>query len=573
MYIPKHIVILKCFYQVSLLVLALIILSSHALAKESNQYQNQTGFLVLTADRGFVGNEEIRDAFELFAESYNAALVFVTDEHTEKYLKISLNALVDKGAERIKVIPLFISAANPRYQLARKLLSRQQLTVPISYTHPYGESFFAVEDLVDKFRVIEYPANTHVLVVGYGATDPVNAQKMQKDWERIAGQAAAGFGFKSLQVVLAYDGKSEEIEQHTALLRQALISSRAAQEMDDKTKAIVVPFHFGPKHDSMMSFDMELKRLLPAGMQLLSESKSNIDTLAIWLQREANLSQPLTSEDIGVVFLAHGSTFDWNEQLREAVQSLMNRYKIEFAFSMADQFTIERAIRKLEQRRAKAAIIVRVFALEESFRHEIERMVGLDIENKVQNISEHDAHSGKEYAQHGMPENIPTRIRTRLPVRTTGGIGASPLFAAALFDRVRAISQNAAKETIILVAHGSGNDQQNEQWLQILETLATHIRKTGGNEFRAIKVATWREDWPDKREPWIEKVRAMVNEAQKQGGRALIIPARVMGEGHEKMFLAGLEYEFGSGFAPHPLFVQWVDEQIKSGMAQFRTHE
>ncbi len=213
MYIPKHIVILKYFYQASWFVLALIILTSHALAKESNQSQNQTGFLVLFADRGFVGNEEIRDAFESFAENYNAALVFVTDGHTEKYLKISLNTLLDKGAERIKVIPLFISAANPRYQLARDLLSRQQLSVPISYTRSYGESFFAVEDLIDKFRAIEYPSNAHVLVVGYGATDPVNAQKMQKDWQRIAEQAAAGFGFKSLQVVIAYDGKDEETER------------------------------------------------------------------------------------------------------------------------------------------------------------------------------------------------------------------------------------------------------------------------------------------------------------------------------------------------------------------------
>lgn len=231
MYIPKHIVILKYFYQASLLVLAMIILASHALAKESHQSQNQTGFLVLAADRGFVGNEEIRDAFESLAENHNAALVFVTDEHTEKYLKISLNILLGKGAERITVIPLFMSAANPRYQLARDLLSRQQLTVPISYTRPYGESFFAVEDLVDKFRLIEHPANTHVLVVGYGATDPVNAQKMQKDWQRITERAAADFGFKSLEVIIAYDGKDEETEQHAALLEPALINIRAATGM------------------------------------------------------------------------------------------------------------------------------------------------------------------------------------------------------------------------------------------------------------------------------------------------------------------------------------------------------
>lgn len=574
MYIPKHIVILKCFYQVSLFTLAMIILLGQALAKESNQHQdNQTGFLILTADRGFVGNEEIRDAFELFAEKHNAALIFVTDEHTEKYLKINLNTLLDKGAEHIKIIPLFISAVNPRYQLARELLSRQQLTVPMSYTRPYGESFFAVEDLVDKFRDIKHPANTHVLVVGYGATDPANAQKMQMDWERIVGQAAAGFGFKSLKVIIAYDGKDEESEQHTVLLEQALINSRTAQELDDKTQTIVVPFHFGPKHDSMVSFDMRHKQLLPAGMQFLSESRSNIDSLAIWSQREANRSQPLTSEDIGVVLLAHGADFDWNEQMRETVQPLMDRYKIEFAFSMADQSTIERAIHKLEQRGTKAAVIVRVFAWEESFRHEIERMIGLDIENKAQKTFEHEAHGGQGHALHGTNENIPTRIRTPLPVRTIGGIGASPLFAAALLDRARALSKDAAKETIILVAHGSEDDQQNEQWLQILETLAMHMRKTGGNEFRAIKVATWREDWSDKREPWIEKVHTMVEEAQKQGGRALVIPARVMGEGHEKKFLAGLEYELGSGFAPHPLFVQWIEEQIKAGIAQLRVNE
>ena len=71
----------------------------------------------------FVGNEEIRDASASFAENHNAALVFVTDEHTEKYLKISLNTLRDKGAERIKVLPLFISTANPRYQLARSTVT------------------------------------------------------------------------------------------------------------------------------------------------------------------------------------------------------------------------------------------------------------------------------------------------------------------------------------------------------------------------------------------------------------------------------------------------------------------
>jgi hypothetical protein len=108
-------------------------------------------------------------------------LIFVTDECTQKYHKAGLDMLLNKGVEHIVTIPLFISAATPRYQLARKLLEREKLTVPVSHAHPYGESFFAVEDLADKFPTIHYPADTAVLVIGYGAADDDSKQKMQAD--------------------------------------------------------------------------------------------------------------------------------------------------------------------------------------------------------------------------------------------------------------------------------------------------------------------------------------------------------------------------------------------------------
>jgi hypothetical protein len=115
--------------------------------------------------------------------------------------------------------------------------------------------------------------------------------------------------------------------------------------------------------------------------------------------------------------------------------------------------------------------------MEESFRREIERMVGLDIKNKVQKTSVHEVHDRQGFVPHGIIKNISTHIRTPLPIRTTGGIRAHPLFAAALLDRARTLPKDAAKETIILVAHSSGNDQQNEQWLQTLEAFVMHMRK------------------------------------------------------------------------------------------------
>lgn len=558
-----------------LLVLVMVsirpVIADNVLSKKNNQ----TGFLVLTADRGFVGNEEINDAFDIFTKERNASLIFVTDERTQKYLKAGLDMLLHKGAERIVIIPLFISAATPRYQLAHKLLEREKLTVPISYAHPYGKSFFAVEDLADKFRTIHHPADTTVLVVGYGATDDDSEQKMQADWKRIAEKAATGFDFASLQTLVAYEEKGEDAQQRTAELKQALANTHGAQKRaDSKAKTIIVPFHFGSKHDNMMSFDARLKRLLPSGVQLLADGNSDTNSLLTWLQREANRSQQLAAEDVGVVFLSHGADFNWNETMREAVQPLMKYYKIEFVFSMADQSTIQRAIRKLEQRGARAAVIVRAFALEESFRNDIERMVGLDVEGEAQDVADHPVHAGHGHGHghHGAAASPPARIRTALPIQTVGGLGSSPLFAAALLDRARALSGNPARETVILVAHGSGSDHQNEQWRKTLETIADHMRKAGGSDFQAIKVATWREDWLDKRAPSIEEIRAMIEDAKKQGGRAIVIPARITGQGFEKKFLAGLDYDLGSGFAPHPLFVRWVEEQIKAGIAQLNRH-
>jgi sirohydrochlorin ferrochelatase len=551
-------------------------------ASKKNVKDSKNGFLVIAPDRGFAGNEEIADAFDVFTKGRNASLVFVTDERSGKYIKSGLDTLVAAGARRIAAIPLFISAANPRFQLARTLLDREKPSVPVSYGRPYGETFFAVEDLADKFRAIKNPANSRVVVVGYGATDNDNEQAMRADLRRIAESAAAGFGLASIEVVIAYGLKDEEGEKKKAVFKREL--AEALNKTGDAPDTVVVPFHFGPRFDSMMSFDAQLRRQLPRGVQFIQKNGSDdsaVRNLAIWLAHAANRSQQLASQDFGIIVLSHGSDFIWNESVRNAVEPLTKDYKIEFAFSMADQPMIERAIHRLEQRGAKAAIIVRLFALSDSFRRPVERMAGADIEGvgaggagghgHAPNDGGHSQRGHGAHGGHGHdPSAIPTaRIRSTLPVETVGGLDSSPLFAEALLDRAQALSRNRTRDTVILVAHGSGDDRLNQQWEAQLEAIAEHMRTGGGSEFLAIRTATWREDWADKRGPQIEKIRTMVEDAARQGGRALVIPARTVGEGPERKFLSGLEYDLGSGFAPHPKFVQWMEEQIKRGVRQF----
>lgn len=526
------------------------------------------GFVAVAADRGFQGNEEIRDAFDAFAAGRNAELVFATDARTRETLDRAFSRLAERGAKHVVVLPVFMSAADPKFLQVKALLSTPPQ--PVTFARPFGESYLAVEALADRLRTVRGRGQTGIVVAGYGADGAGSRQRLTRDWQRIADRAADGFGFARVQSIVWDDGKVPEREAKRAESRRLL-----GQAVQGSGRVAVVPFHFGRRLDGMMSYDAELKQALSTGAEFVTHGPGPEALLATWMVREANRRSVLEPRDIGVILLAHGSDFHWNETMRQAVQPLETRYRVEYVFSMADQPLVERAIRRLENRGARAAVIVRVFGLEDSFKADVERMIGADIEGDraVSTKAIHAHHAGHGHAgSHGQEDpasSPPARIRSPLPMATVGGVGAHPLFAQALLERARALSREPRSETLILTAHGAGEDSRNEQWLKILGEVAAQM-KAGGMPFRDIRFATWREDWPDKRAPWVKAVRAMVEEAGRNGGRALVIPARTNGRGPERTLLEGMEYDLGEGFAPHPLFARWFQAQVEDGMAALR---
>lgn len=48
-------------------------------------------------------------------------------------------------------------------------------------------------------------------------------------------------------------------------------------------------------------------------------------------------------------------------------------------------------------------------------------------------------------------------------------------------------------------------------------------------------------------------------------------PETRTGQGMEEHFLKGLQFDLGTGFAPHPLFASWVEQQIQAGIAALGT--
>ena len=541
-------------------------------AQSSTPAQTDLGVLVVTPDRGFLGNAEIGDAFAAFAQGRNAELLYVTDARSEAVLDARLKSLRERGARAVAVLPLFVSTQEARWQLAQGWLqARKAQGLALLMAKPYGASYLAVEDLSARLRDTHTDAQ-RLLLVGYGAGSPGAAETMRAELRRI-GAFASTLPADAIDAVVYPERGAQE---------SAVLRSRFTDAVKAAHGAVIVPVGFTPRADTMMDFNGWFASDVPADATLVASPQATTDALTQWMQRAAAqvaLQQATVDPaQFGVVVLTHGADWFWNDAIEQALAPLASRQPMAFAFSMADPPTIERAVRELEHANARAVVVVRAFGMADSFRSDVDRMLGLDVESGAAPPA-HSDHAmggmagmhgmgGMDMGHHGASAGIAAapRIRSALPMVTVGGVDADPLFARALLANARSVSTGPVRETIILTAHGQGDDAANQRWLDLLNSLASQMRAIGGDHFRAIRVATWREDWPDKNKIAVAQVRAMVEEAGRDGGRALIVPARINGRGAADRYLAGLDFGWGQGFVQTPYFAQWVEQEIGKGV-------
>jgi sirohydrochlorin cobaltochelatase len=143
------------------------------------------------------------------------------------------------------------------------------------------------------------------------------------------------------------------------------------------------------------------------------------------------------------------------------------------------------------------------------------------------------------------------------------GLVEAPEMGEVLARRALALSRDPARENVLILAHGPGDDAENERWLYQLDARAEVVRRAA--PFGTVRVETLREDWPEKRELAEKRIRAFVEQALQQGRRALVVPFRVQGFGPYAEVLKGLDYvSDGQGLVPHPFVTQWIAQQIET---------
>ncbi len=513
----------------------------------------EAGFLLVAPDRGYAGNQKVRKSFVQLEKKHNAELVFITDERMEPYLKKALNQL-NKKAKKIVVLPLFFSTAHPKLTSFRKMLTKLTEEKDIIFARSFGNSYLAVEMLIERLKAMDLNEKNDALVlVAHGADTDKTLKLMRRDFLRIADLALKDFSDKTIDVVvLPGDRYARDYRQRD---EQAWAEIKKLGKTKGGGKAI--PLHLGPELDGMMSVNSWVEDKLPKSMQIAKFDDNEVALFSLWMQREANRYLSSKEAPLGIVFNAHGSDFHWNQGMRDAVEELTQKYPVEFAFSMADADDLRQAVSRLENRGVGVIVVVRVFGMRASFRHSVERLIGLDIDapELCKTEDEDDKHEGE----------LPKRLRTTALVVTEGGLGDSPLFARSMLEKAQQLSTNIANDTVIIVAHGKGSDTANQQWLNVLSSLVKQMKAMGGDKFKDIFYQTWQEDWEDKRGDRISAVLKMVNDANKEGGNAIIIPARTTGEGRAKSFLKDANYKAAKGFAPHPLFSIWIEQQLVRG--------
>ncbi|MBX3200639.1 MAG: hypothetical protein KF894_21050 [Labilithrix sp.] len=255
------------------------------------------------------------------------------------------------------------------------------------------------------------------------------------------------------------------------------------------------------------------------------------------------------------------------------MKPLKARYTIEVAFGMADAASLQEGIHRLEAQDVGRIGVVRLFVSGESWFERTEQILGLrpgappraEPDAGGAGHAHHGAghaHHGAGHAHHGGHSMELFRVDSGASFAlTTEGLADAPEIGAVLADRAAALSKTPAREDVLILAHGPGDDAENERWLTKLDALAGAVRAQA--PFRRVNVQTLREDWPEKRVEAEKRIRSFVERAGRDQGKAIVIPFRVQGFGPYAEVLHGLDYVADQkGLIPHAAVSTWIERQI-----------
>ena len=280
------------------------------------------------------------------------------------------------------------------------------------------------------------------------------------------------------------------------------------------------------------------------------------------------LLPPSASADPGILLLAHGGSAEWNGRVTDLAAIVNATRPTEVAFGMATRASIQGAVDRLAARGVTEIVAVPLFVSSwSSVITSTEYLLGLRREApaalaiyaKMNHAPGATAATG--HGDHAPQADGTTPITAPVPVRMTAALNDHPVVADILASRARAISRDAAREALVIVAHGPNDEDDNRRWLADMGTVAGRIRQAG--TFASLDYLTLRDDAPKEiRDAATVQLRGIVEREQRAGRRVLIVPLLIAFGGIERGLparLQGLPYTMAeAALMPDDRLATWV---------------
>jgi len=536
-----------------LMLLALLLLLAPMISHAGEKPGSKTGFMVVAADRGHLGNQELNALMAQFKQTHPASLALVgknrqgVEANYADYIQRAVDTLERQGVTRIVAIPLFLSEADATFARYRERIPALSGKASIQWARPMAQNYLTAQILLDRVESLsKSPRRERLVILGNGAMDEAGAQRIRQDIEALLREVTDRHEFREVAVHVYYDRDARgDLVKHNDAVDEQIIRTAAK-----RGRTLLIPFAIGSKFDQRMSMEGWLKRKFAAFDIQMGDSLLPHPEVLTWLKQTANRHSTASKAQVAVLIMPHGSTQPYNDGLEKVIAPLREQYRIEVAPGMADPLILGRAVKSLEQDGITRIIFVRMYALQDHMKASTDYLLGLSAEPPRH--------------PHG---ELPPRIRSSIVFQTFGGYEEDPLIADILRQRILEISQRPKDETVILLAHGKRGDGGDQRWLEVINNNIQRIQENLDTPFRAIKAMTLREDWPEKRAQALQRIRAEIDEGNRRGGRVLIISNRLYGSGPYQRLLEGSTFVMnGQGLVPHANMTRWLRKGIERAL-------
>ena len=538
--------------KIILIYILTLLITGNVWSNTTTQTKNKTAFLVLAPDRGFVGNNETLSVFHKFEKEYLAKIVFVGRKYDginsdySEYIQKELTSFDEMSVSNMVIIPLFLSRYNHILKEVKKNIHKYDFKGDIYWNETMSGSYLTSQILLDHVnKISRQPNQEKLLILGRGAIDEKSEILINKELEKLSNYIKKRKSFKSIQTGVYY---SYNAQDKLRRLKDNEIDDLVIHTAAKRGDTLVIPFFIGTKYSNMMSlthfFDRNFKDI---DLILNSDEVLLHDNVLVWMKKAANKFIPFSNQEhIGVVIMPHGATKPYNDAVEKTIDPLKIKYKVEMAYGMGDDIAIQNAVSRLEKQGVKRIVFVRMYPTSDQLKEKTDYILGLSDR---------------------IPEQwdglIPRQIRASAIINTFGGYEEDKLIAGIFLDRIKEISEKPEEETIILLAHGVRDDEEEILRDNKMKTYINWIQKKFTPPFKNIINKSLREDWPDKREIAMNAIKKVIAEGNK-GGKVIIISNRLYGIDPYKHFLKGLKFEMGSkGLAPHPNLTLWLSKGIE----------